>query len=139
MVGGLHSIRRKNKGKNLGRHLELSERRRVFSGKIWPTSCVPLGPKCHRAQSARAEHRITAQVLVWRLRWAQHVNRERRRGGEEAPTRKIPRQEPPEDGEDGWKKSSGFCKAAVLNLFWAFFRKLETCVREDDQTASTST
>ena len=31
MVGGLHSIRRKNKGKNLGRHLELSERRRVFS------------------------------------------------------------------------------------------------------------
>ena len=34
MVGVLHTIRRKNEGKNLGRkHLELSERRRVFAWK----------------------------------------------------------------------------------------------------------
>ena len=31
MLGGLHPTRRKSEGKNMGRHLELSERRRVFA------------------------------------------------------------------------------------------------------------
>ena len=33
MVGVLHPTRRKNESKNLGRHLELNERRRAFSRK----------------------------------------------------------------------------------------------------------
>ena len=32
-MGILHLTRRKNQGKNLGKHLELSERRRVFAQK----------------------------------------------------------------------------------------------------------
>ena len=33
LVGVLHPTHRKNQGKNLGRHLELSERRRAFARK----------------------------------------------------------------------------------------------------------
>ena len=43
-------------------------------------SCLPLRPNWRRALSARADHRVGARGSVWRLRLAQHGNRERRRG-----------------------------------------------------------
>ena len=56
------------------------------------------------------------------------------RGGEEAPTRSTPQQQPSKGREDGWKKSSeGAQGAAVLCFFWDFVRKLETRTREGNQ------
>ena len=37
---------------------------------IWLTSCFPLRLNWHRAQSARAEHRVGARVLAWKLKMA---------------------------------------------------------------------
>ena len=56
------------------------------------------------------------------------------RGGEEAPARRTPQQQPSSKGrEDGWKKLRKVRKAAVLSFFWDFVRKLETRTREGDQ------
>ena len=55
------------------------------------------------------------------------------RGGEEAPTRKTPQQQPLKDREDGWKNLRKVRKAAVLSFFWDCVRKLETRTREDDE------
>ena len=49
----------------------------------------------------------------------------RERGGEEAPTRRTPKQQPSKDREDSWKKLRKVREAAVLSLFWDFVRKLE--------------
>ena len=53
----------------------------VTSPSTRPTSCFLLWSSWHRAQCACAEHRIGARVLVWRMRWTKHGNREKRRGG----------------------------------------------------------
>ena len=58
----------------------------------------------------------------------------RERGGEEAPTRRTPQQQPSKNCEDGWKNVWKVRKAAVLSLFWDFVSKLETCTREGNQT-----
>ena len=59
----------------------------------------------------------------------------RERGGEEAPTRRTPQQQPSKDREDSWKKLRKVRKAAVLSLFWDFVRKLEARTREGDQAS----
>ena len=55
------------------------------------------------------------------------------RGGEEAPTRRTPQQQPSKGREDGWKKLPKVRKAAVLSFFWDFVRKLTTRAREGGQ------
>ena len=52
------------------------------------------------------------------------------RGGEEAPTRRTPQQQPLKGGKDVWKNLRKVRKAAVLSFF---FRKLETRIREGYQ------
>ena len=59
----------------------------------------------------------------------------RERGGEEAPTRRTPQQQPSKDREDSRKNLRKVRKAAVLSLFWDLVRKLETRTREGDQAS----
>ena len=54
------------------------------------------------------------------------------RGGEEAPTRKTPQQQPSNVPKDGWKNLRNVRKAAVLSFVWNFVRKLETRSQEGD-------
>ena len=55
------------------------------------------------------------------------------RGSDEVPTRRTPNQQPSKGRENGWKNLRKVRKAAVLNFFWDFVRKLETRNREGDQ------
>ena len=55
----------------------------------------------NRILSARAEHRVGARVLVWRIRPTQYANRER---SEEGPARSTLHQQPSKRREDGWQK-----------------------------------
>ena len=55
------------------------------------------------------------------------------RGGEEAPARRTPHQQPSKGREDGRKNLRKVRKAAVLSFFWNFVRKRETRTREGDQ------
>ena len=57
----------------------------------------------------------------------------RERGGEGAPTCRIPQPQPSKGREDDWKKSPESLQATVLSVFWDFVRKLKTQVREGDQ------
>ena len=55
------------------------------------------------------------------------------RGGEDAPTRRTPQQQPSNGRGNGWKKLWKVRKAAILSFFWDCVRKLETRPREGDQ------
>ena len=57
-MGVLQPIRRKNEGKTLGRHLELSERRRAFAGEQRRGKRVVRKAACMKDKAARARYQL---------------------------------------------------------------------------------